>query len=92
MSNATPEGLYLSIFHGQAGIFDAQECVHIMFDTYPGDPCEWSAGIVTATCKALGIDRAHCDVWETEELGQSGIDNAIAYWHETVGDGEGFIK
>lgn len=89
--SASPEGLSLHIFRGRAGIFDAQDCVHIMFDTYPGDPCEWSATIVSATCKALGVDSAWCDVWLAEETGQSGIDHAISYWHETIGDGEGFI-
>lgn len=90
--SALPEGLYLHVFDKKAGVFDAQECVHIMFDVYPGDPCEWSASIVSKTCEALGVEYALCDAWEVEEPADSGgIDRAIAYWHENIGDGEGFI-
>lgn len=84
-----PEGLHLDREGNALLVRDAQDVTHIEFVTGAGDPCAWSATIVEATCKALGIDE-HWDYTDDDEVPVT-LEKIIADWHEDLGAEDGFL-
>lgn len=81
-----PEGLYLLVEGDHLSICDAQEIPHVTFQTGAGDPVDWSANIVQATCRALGVTEA----WTGNGF-ETGVEGAIALWHIERGVEDGFL-